>query len=30
MIIYAKEAHTPSRKGKVLDASMGFKGHKND
>ena len=30
MIMYAKEAHTPSRKGKVLDASMGFKGHKND
>jgi len=30
MIMYAKEAHTPSREGKVLDASAGFKGHKID
>jgi hypothetical protein len=26
MIIYAKEAHTPSGEGKVLGASKGFKG----
>jgi hypothetical protein len=25
---YAKEAHTAPRIGKVLDASVGFKGHK--
>ena len=24
---YAKQAHTPVRLGKVLDASLGFKGH---
>lgn len=28
MILYAKEAHKPPRHGKVLDASVGFKGHK--
>jgi len=27
MMLYAKEAHTPPRKGKVLDSSLGFKGH---
>ena len=25
---YAKEAHTPVRVGKVLDPSLGFKGHR--
>jgi arylsulfatase A-like enzyme len=30
MIKYAKDAHTPPCKGEILDASMGFKGHKND
>ena len=30
MIQYSKEAHTPPRHGKVLDASVGFKGHKED
>ena len=30
MIMYAKEAHTPPCKGKVLDESKGFKGHKSD
>jgi hypothetical protein len=28
MKTYAKKAHTPVRLGKVLDASLGFKGHK--
>jgi hypothetical protein len=27
---YAKRAHTPVRLGKVIDASLGFKGHKED
>jgi arylsulfatase A-like enzyme len=27
---YAHEAHTPGRKGEVLDASLGFKGHHED
>ncbi len=27
---YAKESHTPPRKGKVLDASVGFKGQQED
>jgi len=30
MIMYANQAHTPARKGKVLDASVGFKGHKSE
>jgi arylsulfatase A-like enzyme len=30
MTMYAKKAHTPPRLGKVLDASLGFKGHKKD
>ncbi|MFC1652198.1 arylsulfatase [Planctomycetota bacterium] len=30
MITYAQEAHTPPRRGKVLDASLGFKGHNKD
>jgi arylsulfatase A-like enzyme len=30
MIGYAKEAQNPPCKGKVLDSSMGFKGHKKD
>ena len=30
MKMYADEAHTPPCKGKVLDASLGFKGHKAD
>lgn len=30
MIKYTNEAHTPPCVGKVLDESMGFKGHKND
>lgn len=30
MIAHAKEAHTAPRRGKVLDASLGFKGHKKD
>ncbi|MFC1498179.1 sulfatase-like hydrolase/transferase [Verrucomicrobiota bacterium] len=30
MMAYADKAHTPRRKGKVLDASLGFKGHKED
>ncbi len=30
MIMYSKEAHVPSRKGQVLDASAGFKGHYYD
>ncbi len=28
MVAYAKQAHTPPRTGKVLDPSLGFKGHK--
>ena len=28
--IYAKKAHTPVRLGKVVDASLGFKGHGKD
>jgi len=28
MRMYAKEAHSHPRKGKILDASAGFKGHK--
>ena len=27
---YAKRAHAPVRLGKVIDASLGFKGHKED
>lgn len=30
MILYAKEAHTSPCKGEVLDASIGFTGHKGD
>jgi len=30
MAVFAKEAHTPPRHGKILDASLGFKGHKKD
>ena len=30
MIMYTKEAHTNSHKGKVLDPSMGFMGHDKD
>jgi arylsulfatase A-like enzyme len=30
MTAYARNAHTPVRLGKVLDASLGFKGHKED
>ncbi|MGQ1786138.1 MULTISPECIES: arylsulfatase [unclassified Saccharicrinis] len=30
MINFTKEAHAPTRKGEVLDASLGFKGHKKD
>lgn len=30
MIMYANEAHRPSCQGKVLDSSVGFKGHKKD
>ena len=30
MKMYAKEAHSPVRLGKVLDASLGFKGHDQD
>jgi arylsulfatase A len=30
MTAYAQQAHTPRRNGKVLDASVGFKGHKAD
>lgn len=30
MTMYAEEAHTPPRHGKVLDASIGFKGHEKD
>ena len=30
MKLYAEEAHTPPCTGKVLDASKGFTGHKND
>ena len=30
MIMYAKEAHTPPCEGRILDASMGFKGHDKD
>ncbi|WP_406684717.1 arylsulfatase [Seonamhaeicola sp. MEBiC1930] len=30
MLSYAKEAYTPPKKGEVLDASVGFKGHKKD
>ena len=30
MIAYAKEAHTPPCKGKILDESKGFEGHKSN
>lgn len=30
MMEYAKESHGPTRTGKVLDVSMGFKGHKKE
>ncbi|MDE3742684.1 arylsulfatase [Maribacter polysaccharolyticus] len=30
MLRYAQQAHTPPKQGKVLDASVGFKGHKKD
>ncbi|ALJ06814.1 N-acetylgalactosamine 6-sulfate sulfatase (GALNS) [Pseudalgibacter alginicilyticus] len=30
ILSYAKEAHRPPKSGKVLDSSVGFKGHKQD
>lgn len=30
MMAFAEQAHTPPRRGSVLDASLGFKGHKKD
>ncbi|MBT3191778.1 MAG: hypothetical protein HN341_04420 [Verrucomicrobia bacterium] len=30
MMAFAKRAHTPPRHGKVLDESVGFKGHMKD
>jgi arylsulfatase A-like enzyme len=30
LVTFAQQAHTPPRKGRILDASLGFKGHTQD